>query len=1153
MKNLILLLIAFTFTICNVHAQTEPDWTRVLQASTYNYPTGRVVTADADNIYSATNISGPVTFENITYTSIGLTDMIVFKFTDTGDVTWAKQFNAQATGSIIPSAMQVDANQCLYVVGTFSGSANFGSNTITSDATNNSFLTKLDPGGNVKWAKAFAATGTGSSKIVFDADSNIYLLNKTASLIKFDISGNKIWEQNYPDRTLQAIAVYEQYLFLGGALQKGTTTFGKYDLTSSGDYNTGFIAKANLDGSYGQTLVLEDGSLPLSTKDGNYNAVGTFIHPTAGTRTYNLTKTLIGSEENVLTTSIGDLGGAGLLLTINPDNTVTVSSSDVSPIIFESGVNIYDPVNQTFTLNYSYSGTTGNRVISEVLTKSATPIAATDGSSVSDFLIDKSGNLIITGGYTKNLTLGTINVNNTNSSHFTYIAKCNSNFEFVWVKSSNEISTREMYTYRLFQDGSDNLYQYGLSSYSVSDFTYGLVSVAQQPQFLFKFDANGEVISGRGLQNTFTDRIVVTPLGKIAVTRGNLVSSGELQSGNFLVGQYSNDDSFEWVKYSTAHQAGSISINYVKHDNLENTYAQARIQGYCNFFGTIINSNNETTVNAKFDRKGHLSWINQINDLAPFLIYGPEFSLDKDNNLLAVGKFATSVTIGTQTLTNANTAEDGYIVKYAPNGQILWATQLAAEGALQIMGIASDKDGHVIVSGEFEYALTIGNKTIDASSAQGAFILKLDATGNCLWANGYPQQIVYSAMPACDENNNIYMTGEMYNFSTNQLVFGTLTIPQTNDDGGTVLAKFNPDGVPQWAYTYGGVAGASYIQGWPGDIKTDAAGNTYLSGWCANNANFGSTLLTNPLSNSTLSFYISKINTDGGVVWAEGIHNKTPSYPYGDLLDLDKNGNVYIGGHFRDAISVQGNTYNPIGTYDFFVTKYSNDGVFQWIKTMPSNSDITAMSVYNVDVLSICGNAGIEPTLGNFTIDRKGASTCIIATLGMLEPLPNTLFVDFTEGSETSYTFSSTANWTVTSNQEWLTISSSEGSGNGTLIFTAAENTTGEPRTATVTITFKDTKTQSITLTIIQDAGTTDITDLQKNKQLVYPNPATTFLHLNSEVHNALISIYDSKGKMAVNKQVNTPEINISNLRNGIYTIRISNKSGIKTQKFVKQ
>jgi len=1040
MRNLVLLLVAFILTGFSLNAQTAPDWTRVLQISTYNYPAGRVITADSDHLYLAGNISGPVTFGDTQYSSVDLNDMFLFKMSTTGTVTWAKQFDAQPGGTLIPVAIKVDANQNVTVVGTFTGTATFGSSIISSDATINTFIARFDTDGNAQWATAFASVGSGSTKIAFDINGNTYVISKSTSLTKFNISGGKEWSQSYPDRTLQAIAISGNNLYLGGALQRGITTFGTISFNYPGPaYNQGYIVKANLDGIFSDSL-------------GVY-----------------------GSPSN-------------------------------------------------------------------------------DGSSVNDIISDNSGNLLITGAYGNSLILrNTTYFSYPTYSYHSFIAKCDENLVFSWAKSSEATpNIRDIYASRLFRDNGNSIYLYGLSSLGATTLTYGTVSVVQQPQFLFKFDANGESLTGFGYQTTSFLRIVVTPGGKIAIT-GPVGNDGISQYGNFYIAQYNNDMSTDWQKNSSNHQAGTTEINYVKHDTSGNTYAQVRIRGYCNFFGTLIQSNLGTTINTKFDKSGNVLWINQIDDLASAMIYGPKFTLDKDNNLLTTGSFRTTLAVGTQNFTNANTPDDGYIVKYDPNGQVLWATQLAADGAHTILGITSDKAGNVIVSGEFKNTLTIGTKTIDAGMVDGAFVLKLDAAGNCLWANGYPiGDVVYSAMVATDENNNIFLAGEMYNFTTEQLVFGAISTPQTSNDGGTVLVKFNADGIPQWAYTYGGGTGKGYADGWPVDIKTDAAGNSYLLGYCNNNAKFGTTNLVNPIG-STYSYYLTKINTNGEVTWADAVYHKSASYRYGDLLDLDKSGNIYIGGHFKDAIVIQGTSYTPAGTNDFFVAKYSNDGVFDWIKIMPANSTgISALSVEKEDILSICGIAGKDPTLGDFTIDRKGGSTCIIATLGVIEPTPNTLFVDATEGSEITFTFYSNADWTVAIDQEWLTVNVNEGTGGTTLLFTAEANTTGEPRSAIVTITFPGIKATSITITIIQEVSTVGIAELTDRKIVLYPNPTRDFLLLNSVVADAMVYIFDLTGKMLVQEQIEGNKINISSLPKGVYTLRIDNKTGTIVKKFVK-
>lgn len=114
-------------------------------------------------------------------------------------------------------------------------------------------------------------------------------------------------------------------------------------------------------------------ALPISNPyAATYHVTGHFIHPTAGTRIIDEDKSLTTVDCKTVTTSIGDLGGEGLNITINADNSVTISGqlSDTQPLIQDATKpNVYDPVAKTITLNYYYVGAGGNRVMDELYTR----------------------------------------------------------------------------------------------------------------------------------------------------------------------------------------------------------------------------------------------------------------------------------------------------------------------------------------------------------------------------------------------------------------------------------------------------------------------------------------------------------------------------------------------------------------------------------------------------------------------------------------------------------------------------------------------------------------------------------------------------------------------------------------------------------------
>ena len=835
-----------------------PDWTRVLQLSTYGTQNFDYVTADANYSYMAASISGQVTFNGTDYTSVGLRDMIISKIDFNGTVIWTKQINAQSNGSIYADVIKVDGTGSIYVSGVFSGQTTIGTSTITSGTLYNAFIAKFDSDGNGIWATPFFYLGTGSSKIALDGSGNIFLINKSRKLLKFNSLGEIQFEQTYSDRTLQAIAVSGSNLFIGGALPAGTTNFGSIPLTSLGGYYTGYLVRADLNGIFNQSVIV---------------------------------------------------GG-------------------------------------------STSG---------------------DGSAVSDITLDNSGNLIITGGYTFNLVLGGISITNPSQSYYTYIAKCNTNFDFTWASSSSSFSnpSREMWTYRIFTDNLNNIYEYGLIS---SSFSYGSVPVNPEGgQFLVKFDPDGNATDSYALQNSSVNRTFVAPAGKIL--RGvSDNSSTAVSYGNFYLTQYSNNLAQDWQLNSTANLSGTARINYIKHDASGNTYLQSRVFGYCDYFGHILNINTNVQIISKHDLSGNLLWMRLISDIGTS-IFGTSFTLDKDNNVLTTGFFQNYLNIGTTILTTSNINPEGYVAKYSTDGEFLWAAKMN-------LGQDISQDGYISVTTD-----NAGNVLVSGPLDPANFLVKFNASGNRLWTKVFPMESYYFSLVSADANNNIYLTSEIHlSDHSGSTMIGSIPLTQTHDDGATVLVKFDPDGNALWAKTYGGVTGASVSDGWPCDIKTDAAGNTYLWGWCRNNSVFGATTLVNPFPvNQDYSYFLAKINTSGDVVWAKAVYEARYGFNYGDLLDLDNAGNVYVGGHFRDKINIDGSEFTPEVTYDFFTAKFSNSGSFQWIKTIPSNAIIiSALDARYDNNLSVAGLAGKDPVLGGVVIERKGGSSNIVATLGNL-------------------------------------------------------------------------------------------------------------------------------------------------------------------------
>lgn len=885
------------FSLNSVLFSQVPDWNRVLEVYAYDFQSANALTSMNGSVYMAGSVNGPVTFAGVSFTSVGIKDMILSKITSTGTPVWTKQIPAEPEKYINPLAISIAPNGDLYVIASFTGSVTLGSSTVISDPLINTFYAKFDTLGVAKWAVAFAATGNAKSKIAFDGSGNSYVISRGSKLVKVSSGGNILWEQTFPDRTLQAVAVKGTSLFIGGTLQT-STNFGSLLLNMVGGYNTGFLVKSDLNGIFSDSVIV---------------------------------------------------GG--------------------SP--------------------------TG------------------DGSSVSDIMFDASGSLLITGVYTSSLNLRSLNLANSPGLYYTYIAKCDSNFLFEWAKSSDPLENplRDMTSFRLFKDNSNNLYQYGAIG---NPFNFGAVSVLPNfGQYYIQFDPNGNSLLAFELQNTSSNGIYITPDVKI-LAAGSFNYNGAPNYGNLFLRQYQSNMNLDWELVSNGTQTGSVSLNYVKYDSKGNMYVQATMKGFVNYMGNIVDKNISQTVLAKHDVSGNVSWIAQIEDLdGGHSSSYHNFTVDKDNNVITAGLISDSANIGGTKYTNLNPVMDSYLAKYTANGVKSWAYQFNSDDVFEIHGITTDLQANIIVSGKFRSQINIQGTILDAGLVDGAFVLKFSPAGALIWARAYPVgDVVYLNFPNTDGNNNIYLTADIAAATGGILTFGSATTPQTESES-SVLVKLSPTGSPLWVRSFGGVVGDVNSYSWPTASKTDPSGNTYIWGWCQNDASIGTFKLTNPIGTS-YSYYLTKISTAGDVVWANAVYEKKYAFNYGDMLDLDKSGNIYAGGHFKDIISLDGNITAPSGTNDFFVAKFSNSGAYQWIKAIPANANIiNALSVINKDVLTIAGNAGVNPTIGPFAVTKKSINTGILATLGISVKTDFSYVIDtaMLQVSFTDLSSANTASW----------------------------------------------------------------------------------------------------------------------------------------------
>ncbi|MGH1336870.1 MAG: SBBP repeat-containing protein [Aureispira sp.] len=176
-----------------------------------------------------------------------------------------------------------------------------------------------------------------------------------------------------------------------------------------------------------------------------------------------------------------------------------------------------------------------------------------------------------------------------------------------------------------------------------------------------------------------------------------------------------------------------------------------------------------------------------------------------------------------------------------------------------------------------------------------------------------------------DGMGNIYLAGYVNQSSMNIASGG-----HQNTLGGRVdafLAKFDSNGVRQWATYYGG---AQYDFGV--DCKVDRNNNVYLVGHTRSFTGIASGGHQNSLGGS-MGFqdaFLVKFNSSGVRQW--GTYYGGANTDRGLGCSLDASGNIYLTGQTASTTGIaSGGQQNSLaGDFDAFLVKFTSNGVRQW-------------------------------------------------------------------------------------------------------------------------------------------------------------------------------------------------------------------------------
>ncbi|MBK9275847.1 MAG: hypothetical protein IPM49_15100 [Flavobacteriales bacterium] len=339
---------------------------------------------------------------------------------------------------------------------------------------------------------------------------------------------------------------------------------------------------------------------------------------------------------------------------------------------------------------------------------------------------------------------------------------------------------------------------------------------------------------------------------------------------------------------------------------------------------------------------------------------------------------------------STNGSTDFFIQKLTPTGDLIYGYAFGGIAQEVATSITADAAGNAYITGYIQSPFDAdpgpGSFLIGPAGILDVLILKLDPTGNFLWAHVIGGATLENGRAiALDAASNIHVAG--YFSGTIDFDPGPGSNFLTSAGGNDIFVlKLDPDGAFLWAATMGG-PGMDIAEA----IAVDDQGNVVTTGTYAQDADLdpgaGVATLT---SVGGLDVFVSKLDANGAFLWAKGFGGLS-SEDAGRSVAINSLGEVHVAGHFANSVDFDPDAavdqLSAAGSIDAFVTAFDAAGAHLWAARIGSTGEDRgyALVADTADQLFLTGffsgTADLDPGPGSAPALSLGGTDAFVLRL----------------------------------------------------------------------------------------------------------------------------------------------------------------------------
>lgn len=343
-------------------------------------------------------------------------------------------------------------------------------------------------------------------------------------------------------------------------------------------------------------------------------------------------------------------------------------------------------------------------------------------------------------------------------------------------------------------------------------------------------------------------------------------------------------------------------------------------------FQSVIGGERDVLV-AKYGPDNSLLWATYIGGDSSEYAYG--LAVDADLNIYVSG---TTNSLDFPVLNAFQDTLyddwDGILMKFSPDGDLLWSTYFGGNDDEYVNGVAVDEEGRVYITGETEsdeFHITAGAFQTEMTGDNICFISRFSSNGDLIWSTYFGGNTEENGNDIIvDQDQDIFVIGEAY--SPDCPLSGGFYQDTVAGNDDALLLKMDSLGTLIFATVIGGTDDDDGRK-----VQLDGEDNIYIIGDLIS-TDFPTTpgAFQSELGGEHDAF-VSKFDNDGNLLWSTYLGGDSSEYVYG--IDVDQYGTVYVYGETPSPnfpVTTEAYQTTLSSPDDMFISTFDDVGNVLW-------------------------------------------------------------------------------------------------------------------------------------------------------------------------------------------------------------------------------